>query len=233
MSSFPHLWPWIGLGFAAVVLAGLLFGDLRGDHTVPRSRDIVWLAWAATAAYLLHQFEEHGIDAEGQRYAFRAMMCETFGFADTATCPVPEAFITAVNIPLVWLAGPVSALLGRRWPAIALSFFGVVSVNAVAHIGPALANGGYNPGLVTAILLFLPLALRTFWIALRRPDLGVPAVAATVLAGILIHAVLLLSLKAYLAGWIGETALVAIQIVNPAIPMLLLAAVTSRRPVRA
>jgi hypothetical protein len=233
MSSFPHLWPWIGLGFAAAVLAGLLFGDLRGDRTVPRSRDIVWLAWAATASYLLHQFEEHGIDAQGQPYAFRAMMCATFGFPDAAACPVPEAFITAVNIPLVWLAGPISALLGRRWPAVALSFFGVVSVNAVAHIGPAVVNGSYNPGLVTAILLFLPLSLRTFWIALRRSDLGVPAVAATVLAGILIHAVLMLSLKAYLAGWIGETALVAIQIVNPAIPMLLLAAVTSLRPVRA
>ena len=232
MTSFSHLWPWIGLGFAAAVLAGLLFGDLRGDRTVPRSRDMVWLACAATAAYLLHQFEEHCIDAEGQPYAFRAMMCETFGFADAAACPVPEAFITAVNIPLVWLAGPISALLGRRWPAIALSYFGVVSVNAVAHIGPALASGSYNPGLVTAILLFLPLSLRAFWIALRQPDLGVPAVAATVLAGILIHAVLMLSLKAYLAGWIGETALVAIQIVNPAIPMLLLAAVTSRRSIR-
>lgn len=104
------------------------------------------------------------------------------------------------------------------------------AVNAVAHIGPALASGSYNPGLVTSVLLFAPLSLWTFGVALRRPDLGVRAVAATLFAGVLLHAVLMLSLKAYLAGSIGETALIAIQLVNPAIPMLLVAAVVLRRP---
>src|SRR5690606_21587615 len=120
---------------------------LRGDRAVPRTRDPVWLAWAAVAAYLLHQFEEHGIDAQGTPYAFRGFLCATLGFGDAAACPIPEAFITAVNIPVVWLAGPVAALLGRRRPALALAFFGVPAVNAVAHIAPAVADGGYNPGL--------------------------------------------------------------------------------------
>ncbi|UIJ45091.1 HXXEE domain-containing protein [Sphingomonas cannabina] len=191
-----------------------------------------WLAWAATAAYLLHQFEEHGIDARGMPYAFRSTLCATFGFADATHCPIPDAFIAAVNIPVVWLAGPISALLGRRWPAIALSYLSVPAVNAVAHLGPAIASGSYNPGLVTAVLLFLPLSIWTFRIALRRPDLGGLAVAATLLGGILIHAVLMLSLKAYLAGGISETVLIAIQIFNPAVPMLLVAAVASRRPLR-
>jgi hypothetical protein len=232
MSEFHHLWPWLGLGLAAAVIGGLLFGDLRGQRTVPRTRDMVWLAWAATAAYLIHQFEEHGIDARGAPYAFRGALCARFDRADAIACSIPEAFITAVNIPVVWLAGPISALLGRRWPVIALSYFSVPAVNAVAHIGPALVSGNYNPGLVTALLLFAPLSLWTFRIALRRPDLGVRAVAATLLAGVLLHAVLMLSLKAYLAGAIGKTALIAIQIVNPAIPMLLVATIVLRRPRR-
>lgn len=225
MFAFSNLWPWLGLGLAFAVVTGLLFGDLRGNRTEPRSHDIVWLTWAATAAYLLHQFEEHGVDAEGKPYAFRGMLCEAFGFAEAADCPIPEAFITAVNIPVVWLAGPISALLGRRWPAIALSYFAVPSVNSAVHLGPAVASGSYNPGLATAILLFMPLSLWAFRIALLRPHLGARAVAATILGGILIHAVLMLSLKAYLFGWISEPALIAIQIVNPGIPMLLLAAV--------
>jgi hypothetical protein len=229
---FAHLWPWIGLSLAALLLLGLLLGDLRGDHTLPRTRDMVWLAWAATAAYLIHQFEEHGIDLEGTPYAFYGVLCATFGFADATTCPIPECFITAVNIPVVWLAGPISALLGRRWPAIALSYFNVPAVNAIAHIGPAVAAGGYNPGLLTAVLLFLPLSLWTFWIALRRPDLGLRAVAATVVGGVVLHAVLMLSLKTYLAGWLDETALLAIQIINPVIPMLLVAAVAPRTQAR-
>ena len=233
MISFSHLWPWIGLGLAALLLLGLFLGDLRGDRALPRTRDMVWLAWAATLVYLLHQFEEHGIDAEGVPYAFRGLLCASFGFADATTCPIPEAFITAVNIPVVWMAGPISALLGYRWPAIALSYFSVPAVNAIAHIGPAMAAGSYNPGLLTAVLLFLPLSLWTFRIALRRPGLGLRAVAATIVGGVVLHAVLMLSLKAYLAGWLGETALLAIQIVNPVIPMLLVAAVVPRRPAAA
>ena len=227
--EFSHLWPWIGLGLAAMLLLGLGVGDMRGDRAVPRTRDMVWLAWAATAAYLLHQFEEHGIDARGAPYAFRGTLCTSFGFASAAACPIPDSFITAVNIPVVWLAGPIAALLGRRWPAIALSYFSVPTVNAFAHIGPAFATGSYNPGLLTAVLLFLPLSLWTLWVALRRPDLGWRMVAATIVGGIVVHAVLILTLRAFLMGSLGENTLVAIQIVNPAIPILLVAAVM-RRP---
>lgn len=230
--AFSHLWPWIGLGLAAMLLLGLTFGEMRGDRAVPRTRDMVWLAWAATAAYLLHQFEEHGIDARGAPYAFHGALCTRFGFAGAAACPIPESFITAVNIPVVWLAGPIAALLGRRWPAIALSYFSVPAINAFAHIAPALATGDYNPGLLTAVLLFLPLSLWALWIALRRPDLGWRMVAATIAGGIAIHAVLMLSLRAYVTGALSENALAAIQIVNPAIPILLVAVVLWRWPSR-
>ncbi len=230
MLSFSHLWPWLGLLLAAGLIAGLSFGDLRGDRTLGRAHDMVWLAWLATAAYLLHQFEEHGIDARGLPYAFRASLCGQFGFADVATCPIPEAFITAVNIPLVWLAGPASALLGRRWPAIALSYLGVPAINAVVHVGSAVATARYNPGLVTSALLFLPLSLWAFRVALRRSELGWRAVAATVCGGIVAHVVLMASLTAYVAGRLDEALLLAVQIVNPAIPMIVVAAVVLRRP---
>lgn len=227
--GFSLLWPWIGLGLAVILLLGLTIGDLRVDRAVPRTRDMVWLAWAAAATYLLHQFEEHGIDARGVPYAFRGVLCMRFGFADPTACPIPESFITAVNIPVVWLAGPIAALLGRRYPAIALSYFSVPAVNALAHIGPALGSGNYNPGLLTAVLLFLPLSLWTLGIALRRPDLGWRMAGATIVGGILLHAVLILSLRAWLTGSIGENILVAIQIINPAIPMVLVAVLMRRR----
>ncbi len=43
-------------------------------------------------------------------------------------------------------------------------------VNSLGHIGPALRFRGYNPGLVTGIVLFIPLGLVTV--------LTIPATAA-------------------------------------------------------
>jgi hypothetical protein len=89
MFSFTYVWPYMGLG-AALLLALLLATDaLRSDRTVSRWHDLVWLAWLGTLAYLIHQFEEHGIDALGATYAFRGEMCRNFGFPDVQACPIP------------------------------------------------------------------------------------------------------------------------------------------------
>jgi hypothetical protein len=230
-----YMWPWIGLGAAGVLLVLLLTTDLlRTDLSVPRWRDLVWLAWAATCAYLIHQFEEHGIDAEGQAYAFRGSLCATLGFREE-TCPIPPTLITAVNIPVVWFAGPISALLGRRWPVIALSYFSVPFANAIAHLAAAVAQRSYNPGLLTAVVLFLPLSLWAFAVALQKlPRVGMRAVLATIVGGVAIHAVLLGSLVAHLRGWIGLDLLILIQLVNPALPAFIavLATADHMRPAR-
>ena len=215
MFAFDHVWPYMGLG-AALLLALLLTTDiLRSDRSVSRWHDLVSLTWAGTLAYLLHQFEEHGIDAEGAHYAFRGFMCATLGFPDAKTCPVPLSYITSVNIAAVWLAGPAAALLGRRWPALALSYFSIPFINFLGHTVPYLINGTYNPGVLTAILVFLPLSLWAFRVALVRYRLGWSTVFATVLAGVILHAILLLSVKAYIAGLIGIVVLDTIQVINP------------------
>jgi hypothetical protein len=229
MMSFTFGWPYLGL-VAAIVLAALLATDrLRSDRSLSRWHDLVWLAWTGTLAYLVHQFEEHGIDAEGSHYAFRGFLCASAGFADTATCPVPYSFITSVNVAAVWLAGPAAALLGRRWPARALAFFSIPFVNAFAHIEPAVTHRTYNPGLVTAVVLFLPLSLWTFRVALARYQLGWRGIIATIAAGIVLHAVLMGSLMAYLAGRIGVAVLNVIQVLNPALAGAIVYAVTRRR----
>lgn len=229
MLTFTYVWPYMGMG-AALLLALLLMTDLlRSDRSVSRWQDLVWLAWAGMLVYLVHQFEEHGIDAEGHRYAFRGFLCASLGFADPKTCLVPYSFITSVNVAAVWLAGPAAALLGRRWPAIALSYFSIPFVNLFAHVGPSLAKGAYNPGEATAIVLFLPLSLWAFHVALARYRLGWRAVGATVAAGIVLHAVLLGSLIAFLRGLIGSGVLDVIQYLNPAIAGLIVYLATRPR----
>jgi hypothetical protein len=232
MSSFGHGWPWIGLGAAGLLLVLLATNALRSDRSVTRWRDMVWLTWAVVLAYLLHQFEEHGIDAQGRAYAFRGFMCAEIGFADPGSCPVPIAFITTVNIAAVWIAGPISALLASRWPVIGLSFFAIPAGNLFAHLIPAVLAQSYNPGLLTALVLFLPLSLIAFAAAMTRYHLGLRAVLATLFAGVVLHAVLMGSLMSFVNGRINLDTLLLIQILNPLLSALVVVGLSGRRVVR-
>jgi hypothetical protein len=232
MLDFGHLWPWIGLGAGSLLFVLLTTNALRSNRTVSRWRDIGWLTWAAVCAYLLHQFEEHGVDAQGQVYAFRGVLCANIGFANVSTCPVPVAFITAVNIAAVWAAGPLSALMAARWPVIGLSFFAIPAINLFAHVVPALTAQSYNPGLVTALALFLPLSLLAFATAITRYHLGVRSVLATLFAGGVAHAILMGSLMSYVNGRFGLDTLLLFQIANPLLSALLVVILSGRRVVR-
>lgn len=232
MFDFGHLWPWIGLGAGSLLFVLLTTNALRSDRSVSRWRDIGWLTWAAVCAYLLHQFEEHGIDARDNAYAFRGALCVEIGFADASACPVPVAFITAVNIAAIWVAGPLSALLAPRWPVIGLSFFAIPAANLFAHAVPALTAQSYNPGLMTAVALFLPLSLIAFAAALTRYHLGMRAVLATLFAGAVLHAILMGSLLSYVNGRFGLDTLLILQVANPLLSALLVVILSGRRVVR-
>ncbi|WP_029004476.1 HXXEE domain-containing protein [Azorhizobium doebereinerae] len=223
MPVFAIIWPWIGLGAAAALLIVLVSTDgLQADRGISRWHDLPWLVWLGLAAYLLHQFEEHGIDLLGQPYAFRTDMCRMLGYRDPIACPVPLSFITAVNVGSVWGAGLLSALAARRWPAIGLSFFAVPLVNAFVHVGVAMAEGRYNPGLLTAVLFFLPLSLWTLSVAVTRAGLPRRVLLFVLAGGIAVHVILMGSLQAYLRGFIGLWPLNIIQVLNAFVPAALM-----------
>jgi hypothetical protein len=230
MFSFDYVWPYMGLG-AALLLATLLSTDsLRSDLTKSRWHDLVWLAWAGMLAYLIHQFEEHGIDAEGTAYAFRGNVCRNFGFTDLQACPVPFSYINAVNVSAVWLFGPVAALLGRRRPELALAFFSVPFVNIFFHLAPAVVQRSYNAGLLSAIVLFLPLSLWAFHVARGRYRMGWRPVVATIVAGVLMNSIIVLSLVAFLANRIGLVVLDTINVLNPVLVLLIVGWLGRPRP---
>ena len=100
-------------------------------------------------AYMIHQVEEHAGDR------FRR-------FVNKHIARVPNALTTpavvVVNVPLVWGVDLVAIYLARfvavGWGLIAIY---LILVNAVLHVVGAAALRAYNPGLVTAVVLFLPL----------------------------------------------------------------------------
>jgi Protein of unknown function with HXXEE motif len=214
--------PWIG-GVAALALLFLLFGTrlLRSEPSSSRWHDRVWLSWLAMVAYLLHNVEEYGIDLFGRLHEFPASMCAVMKLPPYPDCPMPPAFFLAVNLPLFWVGAPIAALLSRRHPLVGLSFYSVIFVNALVHIAPLLAGVGYTPGLLTAVVLFLPLSAWVAHACFGPGRLSYKAMALLIADGVILHVILMGSMQLFVSGLIDSTALVWTQVANAVVFLLI------------
>lgn len=229
---FQRYWSSTGLGAAIVLLLVLVFTNtFRSRPAVSRWRDPVWLAWLMVVAYLLHNFEEYGIDAKGRAFQFPAAACALFGFDNIDSCPLVPAFFVAVNIPIVWIVLPIAALCCRRNPAVGLTGAGLLFTNALSHIVAMFTPTGYSPGTLTAAVIFIPLSVWVFltFFGAGKP-LRYPILAAILLASILAHAVLLGLLLALSRHTIPLAAAITIQVLDPVLLLLLPWAASRRWP---
>lgn len=141
-----------------------------------------WI-WLATAAYGLHAFEEYMLD-------WRDWARAVIGL------PVAWADFYVVNF-LVIVLGIVAANLATAAPGVALGFPALMVVNAVFfHILPVVRTGGrFSPGLMTAIILFLPIAVGCYWAASEAGALDAAAAVGSVVLGAALMAMPILLFK--------------------------------------
>ena len=134
---------WVYGGFlAAFLLLGLM-------PTFTRSWDLdLILVFLQLPVYMLHQLEEHDDDR------FRRFINDLIGGGrDVLT----KGAVFVINVPGVWGVNLVSILL-----AFFLDLgFGLIGIyltliNGLVHLAQALRLKRYNPGLITAVFLFLP-----------------------------------------------------------------------------
>lgn len=194
-------------------------------------RDLRVLSLLMLIAYIAHQFEEHWVDLYGRPYAFHAsinaLIRETFAMPADAEVLSPAA-IFVINTTLVWFLGAVAMWRAPAHAFPAMAFCGIVLVNAVVHIALAL-GGSYNPGLLTSVVLFLPLGIFVVVLSARAGVSGRLILAGIVYA-IAAHAVmaggiLLSSVK----GVLPESAYFGALVVSAAAPLVLFRPV-SRSP---
>ena len=134
------------------------------------------LLWLFVPAYLAHLGEE-----------FFA------GFPDWIRLivgrPLPMTAFIAINaVALCLLIAAVRTAIRREsagWMAVAIA--AIVTLNALLHLLGSFATGTYSPGLITGVVLYLPLGQLTL---LRAWHQQAPsAFARGVAVGVFIHAV--------------------------------------------
>lgn len=182
-SFFFSVWPWIGLG-AAVVLLLFIFCTkhlrLYPDRCV--WRDPSALAWMGAVAYMLHNIEEYGVDLYGHHQAFNTLMVQLMGSR------ISEAAYLSCNLGLVWVVGPLTAIMvNRGYVRMAAGMALFELINGLSHIAQAINLGLYNPGLLTACVIFVPLCCWTLYVCYGKEHLPRLDILWLFLGGLLYH----------------------------------------------
>ena len=216
MTNLMYQWPFVGLIMAFLCILYLRFKGRMGVFYLPG-----WFA-LLLPIYMIHQFEEHGIDLFGQRFAFQSYFCNVIGFhGELLNCPVTPEFIIAVNVGTVWILGTFSWLFGAKHPFLGASMAALLFVNGWIHFGSTLYHLNYNPGVATSVLLFLPVSIWVFYLCIKNKVLSYFQLGGALFCGVLIHLVLIGSLRAFQAGLTGHSLLLWVQILNAAVPVAL------------
>lgn len=128
-----------------------------------------YVLWIATAAYGFHMIEETIYDWYGWIRRVLGLQAEWSEFY-------------MVNAIVIVLGGSC-AMVGWRLPGAALIFPAFMLVNAVVfHILPVIVTRIFSPGLITAVVLFLPVGSWAYWGAWRD---GVLTTTAVIVSGVL------------------------------------------------
>ena len=162
MTSSVRAWlfaNWMYAGLIASLFLLAIVPLLAGVWSLP-----LLLVYLHGPVYMLHQVEEHAADR------FRRFVNLHIGHGREA---LTTAAVVWINIPGVWGINLVALYLAR-FVSIGLGLIAVylMLVNALTHIAAAAVLRRYNPGLVSAILLFLPLSLWTVWVLAHTPGVG-------------------------------------------------------------
>ena len=189
---------WMKLGTYAVPLILFLFFSFTQERTDSILADMKLMPILLLVAYLIHQFEEHWIDLFGNHYAFynyfNALLLGVLGSPDSNVMPASAAALFVINTSLVWLVGIIAIWRSPNHLFPVLAMNGIVLVNAISHILSGIVNLSYNPGLLTAISIFIPLAIAFYREVLQISPIAKPQIIASLVWAILAHVILIAGL---------------------------------------
>lgn len=143
-SYFEAHWVAAALCMGVALLLLLPLGIPGGDRAL-------LLVYLASPIYMLHQVEEH----LGDRFR-NYVNSKVFGGVEALT----PGDVLLINLPGVWGIN-LAALYAAYFvdPGWGLAAAWLILVNGLSHVGMAAHLRGYNPGLASAALVFIPFGL--------------------------------------------------------------------------
>ncbi len=133
-----------------------------------------WVLWVLTTAAALHVVEERGMGWQG-------WAAQTLG-PRLGVIPSWSDFWATNGLLIVF--GISAAAVGWRAPAFALAFPAVCLINAVFfHLVPTIQARRPNPGIFSAMLLYLPIGIWAYVAANSDGALDLATVILSVVIG--------------------------------------------------
>ena len=167
---------WMKIGTYAVPFLLLSFFSARPSTTSPNFFNTQFISLLLLVAYILHQYEEHWVDLYGNYYSFftatNGLLKTIINVKNNDVILLTREAIFVINTSLVWLVGTLAIWRSSSHLFPTLAMAGMTLVNAVTHILAGVLSQSYNPGLLTAVILFIPLTLTYFNAVLKTINLA-------------------------------------------------------------
>ena len=129
--------------------------------------------WILTVAYAGHILEEYVFD--WRKWA-----------QETSKLKLEWSEFFVANFAVIIL-GISCSVVGFDCPVFSYMFIGLAAINAIfAHIGTTIIKKKFSPGLITSVLLFIPVCTWAYIIADEKGILTYPFILITLGGGLLI-----------------------------------------------
>ena len=149
----------------------------RNEETSERA-----LFAALLVIYFIHQIEEHLWPG-----GFRQFTDAHVFHSGDDNWPVNIDGVALVNTAFVWLPIALAAIFPQTLRWVGLAWIGLTLINGIIHVVTSIRLRLYNPGLVTAIVLFLPFTMYALALGVERGTLSGGEVVLILLCGVLLH----------------------------------------------
>jgi hypothetical protein len=142
----------------------------------------LFLIWLQLPIYFFHEFEEYILPG-----GFLAFFNTKMLGSPKPEFPLDEVGSFWINVPIIFIAFPLSAILATQFGLIFgiwTAYFSVI--NSVAHVVMFIKHR-YNPGFIVSLLINIPIGIFTIWYFAAHHLISVSAHITGLLIGLAVQ----------------------------------------------